>query len=73
MTEKNKRTLQDPEAKHHLEMIRRYQRQAEDAWCEVRLNELKLRDYLNNQPPKSDLEYLEYLKTEKNNENSRSS
>ena len=59
----NKRSLKDPVAKEYLTLIRRYQRQAEDAWFEVRLNELKLKDYLNNQPPKSDLEYLDCLKT----------
>lgn len=59
----NKRSLEDQVAQGYLTKIRRYQRQAEDAWLEVRLNELKLKDYLNNQPPKSELEYLDCLKT----------
>jgi len=60
--EKNKRSFEDQTARGYLTIIRRYQRQAEDAWFEVRLNKLKLKDYLDNQPPKSDLEYLDYLK-----------
>ena len=60
-TNNKKRSLNDPKAKVILNRVRAFQRKCEDAWTEVRINELRLRDYLSN-IERSDLDYLNMIR-----------
>jgi len=57
-TNNNKRDINNPEAKTILNRAREFQRRAEDNWLGVKINRLKLQDYLAYREPRTELEYV---------------